>query len=84
MKDKIEIFEKYDSKGFLIERYYFVGDKRVDLNIPEYFKENPAVSYCTHPSADEKFKENKIEWARTSKFLTKEEFKLLETSNNKD
>lgn len=47
----IEITEKYNSKGFLVERYYMKDGEKIDLPIPKFLQENPVVAFW-NPNID--------------------------------
>lgn len=72
MEEFLEITEKYNKKGFLVERYYMENGKKVDLPIPKFMQENPTVVFW----------DPKIDWVkmthwRDPKELTKEVNKIL-------
>jgi len=41
----IEITDKYNKKGFLVERYCIIDGEKKDLSIPKFFQINPVVSF---------------------------------------
>lgn len=67
-EDFIEITEKYNSKGFLVERYYMKDGEKRELPIPKFMQENPAVVFWNP----------KIDYVKTTKRLTNKEFKTLQ------
>lgn len=67
-EDFVEITEKYNSKGFLVERYYMKNGEQVDLPIPEFMQKNPVVGFYNP----------KIDYVKFTKRLTPEELKQYE------
>ncbi len=67
LDSSVEITEKYNSKGLLIERYYFKNGEKVDLPIPKFLQENPSIVFW-NPN---------IDYVKVNKRFTQEEFDIL-------
>ena len=72
-EDFVEITEKYNSKGFLVERYYMKNGEQVDPINNQSLCQNPVVGFYNP----------KIDYVKFTKRLTPEELKQGKITHNK-